>query len=93
MVNVMSKETWDKLTTEQQVIIREESVKAGNEMRAMMQEQDIELIAKLEEKGMEVTYPDKSEFKALMQPAYDRISEYAGAENVEYFLQMCEDMR
>lgn len=91
MVNVISKETWDKLTTEQQEIIREESVKAGNDMRAMMQEQSEELIGLLEAEGMEVTYPDRSAFAALMQPAYDRIAEYAGEENVEYFLQICED--
>ncbi len=93
MVNVMSKDSWDKLTTEQQEIVREESTKAGNEMRTMMQEQALELIVKLEEEGMKVTYPDKSEFKALMQPAYDRISEYAGKENVEYFLQICDESR
>lgn len=93
MVNVMSKEVWDQLSEEQQKIIREESVMAGNEMRVMMQAQEAELIAKLEEEGMTVTYPDKSEFAALMQPAYDRIAEYAGKENVDYFLQICEDNR
>lgn len=91
MVNVMSKKVWDTLTEEQQAIIREESINAGNKMRAMMQEQDKELISKLEEKGMKVTYPDKSLFKAKMQPAYDAIAEYAGRENVDTFLKMCEE--
>lgn len=89
MVNVMSKQVWDTLTEEQQAIIREESVAAGNEMRSMMNDQASELIEKLEAEGMEVTYPDRSEFQAMMQPAYDRIAEYAGEENVEYFLKIC----
>lgn len=91
MVNVMSKDVWNKLTTEQQTIIKEESANAGNMMREMMQKQDQELIGQLEEKGMEVTYPDKALFKAKMQPAYDAISEYAGKENVDYFLKICEE--
>lgn len=91
MVNVMSKTVWDTLSEEQQIIIREESVAAGNAMRVMMQTQETELIALLEEKGMTVTYPDKALFKAKMQPAYDRIGEYAGKENVELFIKMCED--
>ena len=91
MVNVMSKNIWDNLTQEQQVIVKEESINAGNMMRQMMQEQDKELITKLEEKGMQVTYPDRALFKAKMQPAYDAISGYAGKENVDEFLKMCEE--
>ncbi len=89
MVNVMSKDVWDTLTAEQQAIIKEESVAAGNEMRQMMNDQASELITKLEGEGMAVTYPDRTLFQEMMQPAYDRIAEYAGEENVEYFLKIC----
>ncbi len=91
MVNVMSKEVWDKLSEEQQMILKEESTNAGNEMRRMMQDQEEDLIGMLEEEGMEVTYPDKTLFKDMMQPAYDRIAEYAGKENVEYLLKIAEE--
>ncbi len=93
MVNVMSKTVWDSLTADQQKIIKEESVAAGNEMRTMMNDQAAELITKLEGEGMEVTYPDRSEFQAMMEPAYEKIAEYAGQENVEYFLTICEGER
>lgn len=91
MVNVMSKKTWDELTEEQQAIVKAESINAGNKMRTMMQEQEQELISKLEAEGMKVTYPDRALFKEEMQPAYSAIADYAGKDNVDTFLKMCED--
>ncbi|WP_105614696.1 TRAP transporter substrate-binding protein [Vallitalea okinawensis] len=91
MVHIISKEVWDQLTKEQQTIIREESIKAGNWMREEMQKQEAEIIIKLEEEGMEITYPDRELFKAKMQYANDVISVYAGKENVETFLEMVEE--
>ena len=93
MVHVMSKKTYDKLTPEQQKIIREESKKAGQWFRDEMQKEEAGLIGKLKEKGMQVTEPDVSKFKAQMQPAYDRIGEYAGKENVAKFLKMVESVQ
>ncbi len=93
MVNVMSKTVWDTLTEEQQVIIREESVAAGNYMRQMMRDDAANLIALLEAEGMEVTYPDTAAFKALMGPAYTQIGAIFGVGNVDYFLQLAEDAR
>ena len=90
MVHVMSKKVWDGLTVDQQKIVREESEKASAFMRKSIQDEEADLIKKLEEVGMEITYPDTSLFKAEMQPAYDRIGEYAGQENVDKFLEMVE---
>ncbi|WED26831.1 TRAP transporter substrate-binding protein [Vibrio sp. DW001] len=88
MVNVISKKKWDKLTPEQQVILKEESIKAGNMMRETMQKEQVELVKMLEEKGMKVTRPNKAEFKAAMGPAYTKIGQYAGEENLQTFLDM-----
>ncbi|WP_082735757.1 TRAP transporter substrate-binding protein [Polycladidibacter stylochi] len=88
MVSVISKRSFDKLTPEQQKILEEESIAAGNMMRSMMEKEDAELIAKLEEKGMKVTYPDRELFKAQMGPAYEAIAKYAGEENMKTFLDM-----
>lgn len=92
MVHVMSKKVWDELTPEQQAIIREESEAAGNFMRTELQKEEARLVEQLEDVGMEVTRPDRAEFRAKMGPAYDRIREYAGADNVDRFLQMAENM-
>jgi len=90
MVNVISKKKWEKLTSEQQIILKEESVKAGNMMRDIMQKNQADLAKLLEEKGMKITYPDKAEFKAAMGPAYEQIGEYAGKENLQTFLDMLD---
>jgi tripartite ATP-independent transporter DctP family solute receptor len=92
-VHVMSKKTWDKLTPDQQKIIKEESKRSGDWMRAQILKEDASLISQLKEKGMQVTTPNRAEFKARMKPAYDKIGEYAGKENVETFVKMAEDTK
>ena len=93
MVHVMSKKTWDKLTPEQQQIIKEESKKSGDFMRKALRDAEADQIKKLEELGMEVTYPNVADFKAKMGPAYERMKESVGAENLEAFLKMLEDTK
>ncbi len=90
MVHVMSKKSWDKLTAEQQKIVKEESKKAGDYMRQTLRDAEADQIKKLEELGMEVTYPDVALFKAKMGPAYERMKGSVGAENLEYFLKIVE---
>ncbi len=90
-VHVMSKKTWEKLSPEQQKILREESKKAGDWMRSEIQKEEASLVAQLREKGMAVTHVRPDDFKAKMKPAYDRIGEYAGKDNVEHFLKMAEE--
>ena len=93
MVHVVSKKTWETLTKEQQEIIREESITAGNWMREEVQKEEVEILKKLQDEGMIITYPDRSVFKEKMKYAYNTISTYAGIENVEYFLQLVEESR
>jgi tripartite ATP-independent transporter DctP family solute receptor len=90
MVHVISKKVWDKLTPEQQKIVKEESVKAGNWMRKSVRDAEADQIEKLKQAGMQVTYPDKAKFKALMKPAYDRMNAIAGEENITAFVKMVE---
>jgi tripartite ATP-independent transporter DctP family solute receptor len=90
MVHVISKKAWDKLPPEQQKIIREESLKAGNWMRKTLREAEADQIEKLKQLGVQVTYPDKSKFKALMKSAYTRMNTIAGEENIKEFLKMVE---
>ena len=90
MVHVMSKKTWDKLTKEQQQIVREESKKAGDFMRKTLRDAEADQLAKLEELGMQVTRPDLAAFKAKMGPAYERMKASVGADNVAYFLKIVE---
>jgi tripartite ATP-independent transporter DctP family solute receptor len=93
MVHVISKKVWDKLTPEQQTIMKEESKKAGDWMRKTVREAEAAQIKDLEKFGMQVTYPDKAKFKALMQPAYDRMKPIAGEENIQAFTKMVDEAR
>ena len=93
MVHVMSKKTWDKLTPEQQTIVREESKKAGDYMRKELRGAEADQIKKLEALGVEVTRPDVALFKAKMAPAYKRMKESVGADNVTYFLKMVKETK
>ena len=93
MVHVISKKTWEKLTPEQQKIIKEESKAAGEFMRTKIQADEKDLIKQLQEKGMQVTYPNQAEFKAKMGPAYEKIAAYAGKDNVDTFVKMADSIK
>ena len=93
MVHVISKKTWDKLTTEQQMIVKAESQKAGDYMRKAVRDAEADQIKQLQAQGMEVTYPDKAMFKALMGPAYDRMKPIAGEENIAAFIRMVDEAK
>lgn len=86
MVHVINKDVFYALTSEQQTILREESKRAGDMMRAAVIAQEEDEIAALEAAGMKVTRPDLAPFAALMGPARDRVAEYSGQENMDTFL-------
>lgn len=90
MVHVISKKVWDKLTPEQQKIVKEESKKAGDYMRKAVRDDEAGQVKQLQAAGMAVTYPDKAKFKALMGPAYDRMKPIAGEENIAAFIKMVD---
>jgi TRAP-type transport system periplasmic protein len=93
MVHVISKKVWDKLTAEQKKIIKEESKRAGDWMRKTVRDEEAGQIKELEKFGMQVVYPDKAKFKALMKPAYDQMKSMAGEDNIAAFLKMVDEAK
>jgi TRAP-type transport system periplasmic protein len=93
MIHTVSAVAWKKLDPGQQAIFREESAASGDLMRKMIADQEQDQIKKIEAAGMLVTRPDLAPFRALMGPAYDRIANYAGADNVKKFQQMANQGR
>ncbi len=91
MVHVVNKDKWDALTADQQAIVREESKAAGNLMRKMVIAQEVEELEKIKAAGVKVTSPDLAAFRGKMQPAYDRVAEFSGAENMKKFLSLIKD--
>ena len=57
MVHVISKKVWDKLTPEQQKIVREEVTRRGWMRKAVRGEAD--QMKQLQAAGMQVTYPTR----------------------------------
>jgi len=93
MIHTVSAITWKKLTPEQQTIFREESTAAGDLMRKLIADQEVDQIEKLQGFGMALTRPDLAPFRAKMGPAYKRVAAYAGEENVKKFQEMVEQGR
>jgi len=92
-VHLMGVKSWAKLTPAQQKIVREESKLAGESARKMIIAEEEALIGKMVDVGMKVTRPDPKPFRALMEPAYQKIRLFAGEENVRKFLKMVDDER
>jgi tripartite ATP-independent transporter DctP family solute receptor len=92
-VHIMSVKSWAKLTPAQQEIVRDESKAAGDGARKRIIAEEEELIAKMTDAGVKITRPDSRPFRALMEPAYQKIKLHAGEENVRKFLKMVDDER
>jgi tripartite ATP-independent transporter DctP family solute receptor len=93
MIHTVGVNSWKKLTPEQQAIFREESKNSGELMRKLMADSEADQIDKLQKAGMQVTRPDLAPFRAKMDPAYKRIADYAGEDNVKKFREIVEKNR
>ncbi len=93
MVHVISKKVWDRLTAEQQAILKEESKKAGDWMRKTVRTEEADQINQLKKFGMEISTPNKAEFKKMMPPAYDRMKAITGEENIAAFIKMVDEAK
>lgn len=93
MVHVVNANAWNALGPKQRMIVKEESVLAGAQMRReVTREEELQLFA-LKTTSTRINKPDPKAFRGAMQPAYDKIATYAGAENVRMFLAMAQAAR
>jgi tripartite ATP-independent transporter DctP family solute receptor len=90
MVHVINRKAWNKLTPEQQGIVREESLKAGAWMRKAVREAEAGQIAELEALGMQVSRPDRAAFKSMTRSAYGRLATAIGEDNIREFQAMVQ---
>ena len=93
MIHAVGVNSWKKLTPEQQTIFREESKSSGELMRKLMADSEADQIDKLQKAGMQITRPDLAPFRAKMDPAYKRIADYAGEDNVKKFREIVDKFR
>jgi TRAP-type transport system periplasmic protein len=93
MIHTVGVNSWKRLTPQQQDIFREESKSAGDLMRKLISDAETEQLDKLEKAGMQITRPDLALFRAKMDPAYKRIADYAGEDNVRKFREIVDKAR
>lgn len=93
MIHTVGTNSWKKLTPGQQAIFREESTSSGELMRKLIADAESDQIDKLQQAGVQVTRPDLAPFRAKMEPAYKRIADYAGEDNVKKFRDIVEKFR
>jgi tripartite ATP-independent transporter DctP family solute receptor len=89
-----SRTAWNKLTEEQQIIIKEAAAEARQYQRRLIDQQNAEFVAKLREKGMEIIEADqidKSAWFAAMQPVYDIFKQDVGPEVLEEIMAVIEE--
>ena len=93
MIHTVSAITWKKLSPEQQKILREESTSAGDLMRKMIADEEVDQLKKMQAAGMAITRPNLALFRARMEPAYKRVASLAGEDNVKKFIAMVDQVR
>ncbi len=72
MLFVIRDDIWKKLSEEDQKIISDAAKKAQELDRQLIREQTDEYIGKLQEAGMNITYPDLSEFRSATSDAVNQ---------------------
>jgi len=93
MVQVVNAKRWASLSPADQQILREEAKKAGDLMRQLLADAETQQIEDLKKRGMQVVSPNPAVFRAKMDPAYKKISEYAGADNVQRFIKLADEAK
>lgn len=90
MTHVVAKSAWDKLTPEQQKIIREESDKSRLLMRKLVRDEEAKQMKEMRAMGVQIDEPDLAPFKAKMEPAYDKIKKNVGEANFNKWMEMSQ---
>jgi tripartite ATP-independent transporter DctP family solute receptor len=91
MVHVVNKSSWDKLTPDQQVIVRQESRAAGLLARKLLRDNEaVQLKDLVATKGMEAARPDLQPWKDAMGPAWDKVKARVGADTFARFMAIVD---
>lgn len=90
---VASEKVWNSLTDETKEIVLEASKEAGDLARKLTEDSESELISLLEKSKVVVNYPELGPFRDKMGPAIKTISDFAGQEFTQKFVQAVEAAR
>ena len=84
---------WDGLSDEHRSILSEEAIKAGKQAQTDVQNGEEEMLAAMEEKGVQITRPDPAPFREKMGPAWDAMRERIGGDTWEEWMSYVEAAR
>lgn len=87
---LINKTLFDGMSDDLKTILREEAVKAQNLTRELISGGEAKVIEELKAKGMNVTTPDRKSFVDMMAPAYKKIGELAGEQEMKALLEAVE---
>ena len=80
---LFSKAVFDKLDPAIQTALMEAAQEAADYERSCCEDNESGQIAEMEELGVQVTYPDVTEFQAAMGPVYEKYAAQFGQENID----------
>ncbi len=81
---LLSKRTFNKLTAEQQDIVRQAAAKAIARQRITVDQNEKDLLEKVQAEGMQVnSMADINSFRAVVKPIYDQYSGQIGSETFD----------
>ncbi len=90
---VISEIVWNSLSDGIKAILTDAAMQAGRLVRDLNQQEEDQLIADMEKKGMKIIRPDLAPFREMMGPAIDRIAEYAGKDFTAQFVKYVDEAR
>lgn len=65
---------WNKLTEEEKVWLKEAAMESSEYEKELWHKAELEALEAIQKAGVEVTYPEKEEFREMVQPMYDEFS-------------------
>lgn len=83
---IISKSLFDSFTSECRRSIRRAAHDAQEYTREMIEADETLVINELRKKGMHITHPDRDSFIMQMEPAYVKVGELAGSDELEKLL-------
>lgn len=87
---LMSTKSWRKLTTSQQNVFSDEAKRSGDHVRKVLNNEEKDLVAKMEKAGLKITQPDPKPFRAAIGSAYEKIYKRYGDDNVAMMKKFAE---
>ncbi|WP_243297770.1 TRAP transporter substrate-binding protein [Bacillus litorisediminis] len=95
-VFLVSKKFWDQLSEEEQTILKEAAVEAGQYQRQLSREEDANAIEEIKDSGTkvnEVSDEEKEKMKEIIQPVIDKYAKEFGQELVDELMKEIENVR